>query len=116
VQHRARFVGIGAKKIAPQWIARRVCRATTVDSGKRMFRTFFNDLEKRDGIPNPFARLRAPARLEGLQREGLRSRRLAAENLPWASEYDRALAVALFGTMLYAALWRGEPLRLTSRT
>lgn len=98
------------------WIRKRGVTSTTVNSYWRSLRAFFNDLERRDGVPNPFAKLRAPAlpaRIPKAYSAKDCARILtAAENIPWQSEYDRALAVALFGTMLYAGLRRGELLRL----
>jgi integrase len=81
-----------------------------------MLRIFFNDLEKRDGIPNPFAKRRAPALPARVPKaysaKDCAHILTATQNIPWASEYDRTRAVALFGTMLYAGLRRGELLRL----
>lgn len=100
------------------WIRKRGVSATTVNSYWRMLRIFFNDLEKRDGISNPFSKLRAPslpARIpKAYSAKDCAHILTAAENVPWASEYERALAVALFGTMLYAGLRRGELLRLNA--
>jgi integrase len=99
------------------WVRKRGVTATTVNSYWRSLRIFFNDLERRDGIPNPFEKLRAPAlpaRIPKAYSAKDCARILtAAENIPWASEYDRVLAVGIFGTMLYAGLRRGEILKLT---
>jgi integrase/recombinase XerD len=98
------------------WNRRRQLSPVTVNTYWRLLRVFFHDLDRRDGIPNPFATMRPPAlptRLPKAHSPAECARILAAsENIPWRLEYERRLAVALFGTILYAGLRRGELLRL----
>lgn len=98
------------------WVRKRGVTATTVNSYWRSLRIFFNDLERRDAVSNPFAKLRAPAlpaRIPKAHSAKDCARILtAAENIPWGRDYERALAVAIFGAMLYAGLRRGEILKL----
>lgn len=97
------------------WLRRRV-QAITVNNYWRALRPFFNDLERRDGTPNPYKGARAPrfnapppkAKSVADCEQILR----AARNYPWASTYARALAQAVLGVMLFAGLRRSEVLDL----
>jgi integrase len=98
------------------WNRKRQLSPVTVNTYWRLLRVFFHDLDRRDGIPTPFARLRPPSlptRLPKAHRPTDCARILTtAENIPWRLEYERRLVVALLGTILYAGLRRGELLRL----
>ena len=88
----------------------------TLNSYWRKLRSFFQYLDRRHSIPNPFVGLRAPttpARVPKARTPDECRRILdAAEQIPWLDAYDRALALALVATALYAGLRRKELLSL----
>jgi integrase len=98
------------------WNRKRQLSPVSVNTYWRLLRVFFRELDRRDGIPTPFAKLRPPAlptRLPKAHPPADCARILTtAENIPWRLEYERRLVVALLGTILYAGLRRGELLRL----
>lgn len=98
------------------WNRRRKVSPITVNTYWRQLRTFFQDLERRDGITNPFAGLRQPATptriAKAFSPDECRRILAAAENVPWPSDFERYRAIAIFATFLYAGLRRGELLRL----
>ncbi len=103
-----------------EWVAWNSRRATlsgvTVNSLWRGLRTFFIDLERRDAIFNPFRGMKPPVmpRVNPKARspEELKQVILAAEHYPWPTSYERARAVAILATFIYAGLRKGELLRL----
>lgn len=90
----------------------------TVNNYWRAMRTFYNFLERTDGMPNPYKGVKPPrynpappkAKAAADCERILR----AARNYPWPTPYERALAVAVIALMLYAGLRRGEVLGLES--
>ena len=88
----------------------------TTNTYWRGLKGFFNDLEKRDDVQNPFHGLKAPplpARLpKALSPDECRRLLRAAENYPWESRFERSRALALLAVMIYAGLRRGEVLKL----
>lgn len=105
-----------------EWVAWNTARGikdTTMNSYWRGVRAFFVDREKRDGAANPFRDRRAPSMRDRVPKaksfaecgEILR----AAQNYPWATPFEAAVAVAVIGVMLYAGLRRSEVLRLEYR-
>ncbi len=103
-----------------EWVAWNSRRAklsgVTVNSLWRGLRTFFNDLERRDALFNPFRGMKPPSmpRVNPKARTSDELRRilLAAEHYPWPSSYERARALAILGTFIYAGLRKSELLRL----
>ena len=91
----------------------------TTNTYWRGLRGFFNDLEKRDGVQNPFRGLKPPplpTRLpKALAPEDCRRLLRAAENYPWQSRFERARALAILGVMIYAGLRRGEVIKLETQ-
>lgn len=85
----------------------------------RALRTFFNDLEKRDGFENPFRGLKAPPSpgYTGKAHKTDECLRIlaTAENYPWETPLERTRAVAILGIILYAGLRRTELLKLEFR-
>ena len=120
-----RFLLEGEKPLAelffdiPGWVgwnARRKLGRVTINTYWRQLRAFFCDLEKRDGVFNPFRELKPP-RLPGHQPKAYRPddcRKIltAAENIPWPNDFERSRAVAVIATIIYAGLRRGELLNL----
>jgi integrase len=113
--------GLGDRLFAiEEWVAWNSRRANlsgvTVNSLWRALRSFFNDLERRDALFNPFRGMKPPVmpRVNPKARspEELKRILLAAEHYPWPSAYERARAVAILGTLIYAGLRKGELLRL----
>lgn len=96
---------------------RRGLGPVTVNTYWRQLRPFFADLERHEGLESPFRRLRPPAvpsRIaKALKPADCRRILEAAESFPWGSRFQRARAVAIVATLLYAGLRRGELLRLT---
>lgn len=99
-----------------RWSARRGIRPITLNSYYRALRAFFNDREKRDGVTNPFHGRPAPAVGEHVPKakSTVECQRIltTAANYPWPTEFQRDLAVAVIGVMLYAGLRRSEVTRL----
>lgn len=99
-----------------QWNRRRGLSEVATNTYWRQVRTFFRYLDAVRGIPNPFSGLKAP-RLPDLvpkARSADECRRLlsAARNYPWATEFERARAQAIFGVLIYAGLRRSEVVSL----
>jgi site-specific recombinase XerD len=98
------------------WNRKRQVSPVTVNTYWRLMRVFFRELARLDGIPSPYDGMRGPAlpaRVPKAHSAKECARILAAaENIPWRSAYERHLAVALFATILYAGLRRGELLKL----
>lgn len=90
--------------------------AVTLNTYWRQLRSFFTDLERRDGLPSPFRGLKPPTLPTRIPKAWAPKDCLAilatAENIPWPNAYERARAVAIYATILYAGLRRGELLRL----
>jgi integrase len=99
------------------WNNRRGVSAITTNHYWRSLRPFFHDLEKRDGLFNPFRGMRPPVTPTPIPKarslEECRRILVAADNFPWASAFERRRAVALLATAMYAGLRKGELLRLT---
>jgi len=93
-------------------------QGSTLNAYFRGLRRFFKDVEERDGVPSPFAGVRAPGIPAAIPRalEAVDCRRIldAAFHFPWPDPRDfrRAQAVAVLGVMLYAGLRRSEVLHL----
>lgn len=98
------------------WNNARGISGVTSNSLWRALRAFYIDLERRDGLQNPFRAMRPPVMPTVLPKarseEELRRILVAAENYPWASRFDRVRAVAILGTFMYAGLRKSELLRL----
>jgi len=92
------------------------CGPQTRHTYFRNLGAFFRDLERRDGIPTPFAGMKAPPLPTCLPkaRTFAECQRilLAAEHYPWRSDFERARALAFFALLIYAGLRRGEALAL----
>jgi integrase len=103
-----------------EWVAwnsrRAALSGVTVNSLWRGLRSFFCDLERRDAVANPFRGLKPPplphVNPRARRPEELRQILLAAEHYPWPTPYERARAVAILATFIYAGLRKGELLRL----
>ena len=102
------------------WVRRNRRRGlgpVTVNTYWRQLRPFFNDLERRDGVENPFRRMKAPSQpsriAKAFKPADCRKILAAAESFPWPTSFQRTRAVAVIATILYAGLRRGELLRLT---
>jgi len=103
-----------------EWVAWNSRRArlsgVTVNSLWRGLRSFFNDLERRDAVMNPFRGMKPPVmphvNPKARSPEELKRILLAAEHYPWSTPYERARAVAVLATFIYAGLRKGELLRL----
>jgi integrase len=97
------------------WLRRRV-QPITVNNYWRALRPFFNDMEKRDGVPNPYKGAKAPRfnapPPKGKSVSDCEQILRAARNYPWRTGYEAALAVTLLGVMLFAGLRRSEALDL----
>jgi integrase/recombinase XerC len=98
------------------WNRDRGVRPISVNSLWRSLRGFFNFRARELGRPNPYEgatppRFEAPPP-EALERVQVERLFRAARNLDWISDYERALVLALLGTMAYAGLRLGELLRL----
>lgn len=97
------------------WLRKRV-QPITVNNYWRALRPFFNDLERRDGTPNPYKGARAPRfnapPPKGKSLADCEQILRAARNYPWTSTYARSLAEAVLVIMLYAGLRRSEVLDL----
>lgn len=99
------------------WNNRRGISAVTTNHYWRSLRPFFHDLEKRDGVFNPFRGARPPVTGTPIPKarseEECRRILVAADNFPWASNFERRRAAALLATAIYGGLRKGELLRLT---
>jgi len=88
----------------------------SVNTFYRQLRPFFDDLETRDGLPNPFLGSRPPKIPRGLPKarseEECAHILRTAEHAQWESQFERWRAVAILATFLYAGLRKGELLRL----
>jgi len=88
----------------------------TTNTYWRALHGFFNDLEKRDDVQNPFRGLKAPplpTRLpKALSPDECRRILRAAENYPWENRFERARALAILSVMIYAGLRRSEVRKL----
>jgi site-specific recombinase XerD len=88
----------------------------SVNTYYRLLRPFFDDLEARDGLPNPFRGSRPPKIPRGLPkaRSAQECEQIlrTAEHAQWESQFERWRAVAILATFLYAGLRKGELLRL----
>lgn len=100
-----------------RWNRQRGLGPVTTNTYWRQLRSFFTDLEARDGIPTPFSGLRPPVlptRVpKALSPAECRRLLLTAEGLTWPTNFQRWRAVAIVATFLYSGLRRGELLRLT---
>lgn len=98
------------------WNNRRGVTAVTTNHYWRALRPFFVDLERRDGVMNPFRGMRPPVtgtpKPKALSPEECRRILLAADNYPWDSPFERRRAVAVLSTAMYAGLRKRELLRL----
>ena len=98
------------------WNRKRGLAPVTLNTYWRQLRPFFQDLEKRDGIQNPYQFLKPPTLPASLPKARslaeCRHILLAAEHFNWPTPYERWRAVAIMATLLYAGLRRGELLRL----
>ncbi len=98
------------------WMRKRGIQPITVNSYWRSLRPFFVFLEREHGVPNPYQGAKAPRFQVGLPRaksiDDCTRILDAAENYPWSSPYERALAVAVLGTYLYAGLRKSEAFHL----
>ena len=102
------------------WVRRNRRRGlgpVTVNTYWRQLRPFFNDLERRDGVENPFRRMKPPTQpsriAKAFKPADCKKILSAAESYPWPTVFQRTRAVAIIATLLYAGLRRGELLRLT---
>lgn len=97
------------------WLRRRV-QPITVNNYWRALRPFFNDMEKRDGVPNPYKGAKAPRfnapPPKGKSITDCEQILRAARNYPWGTAYEGVLALTLIGIMLFAGLRRSEVLDL----
>jgi site-specific recombinase XerD len=88
----------------------------TMNSYWRALRAFFTDWERRGAGPNPFHGAKAPKVRsyvpKALAHDDCARIMLTARNYPWPTAYERALALAVLGVMLYAGLRLGEVRRL----
>ncbi|MCL4808158.1 MAG: tyrosine-type recombinase/integrase [Thermoanaerobaculia bacterium] len=124
-----RFLAEGRKELPPTvgerffdiegfvaWNNRRGVSAVTTNHYWRALRPFFVDLERRDGVMNPFRGMRQPVtghpQPKALSPEECRRVLLAADNYPWDSPFERRRAVAVLATVMYAGLRKKELLRL----
>lgn len=98
------------------WNLRRGVSPIAANAYWRGLRTFFNDREKRDGVPNPYRTQKAPGfqppEPKALAHEDCMRILLAAANYRRWDAFQRARAAAVIGVMLYAGLRRGEALAL----
>lgn len=98
------------------WNNRRGVSAMTTNHYWRALRPFFVDLERRDGVMNPFRGMRQPVTGEttpkALSPEECRRILIAADNFPWDSSFERRRAVAVLAMAMYGGLRKGELLRL----
>lgn len=98
------------------WNRRRGMAPISLNTYWRMLRPFFQDLEKRDGVQNPYQFLKPPQLPSSLPKarslDECKHILAAAENFDWPTTYERWRAVAIIGVLLYAGLRRREVLRL----
>lgn len=99
-----------------KWNRDRGLRPISVNSLWRSLRAFFGFRAQTLGHPNPYAGAKPPGfqppTPKALERADVERLFRAARNLSWDSDYERALVLALLGTMAYAGLRLGEILRL----
>lgn len=98
------------------WNRKRGLAPVTLNTYWRQLRPFFQDLEKRDGIQNPYQFMKPPSLPSSLPKarsmEECKHILAAAENFDWPTTYERWRATGIIGTLLYAGLRRREVLRL----
>ena len=98
------------------WNRHRGLSPVSLNTYWRTLRPFFQDLEKRDGIQNPYQFLKPPRLPSSLPKarnlEECKHILASAENFDWSTTYERWRAVAIIGVLLYAGLRRREVLRL----
>ncbi len=98
------------------WNRKRGLGPVSTNTYWRALRPFFKYLESRDSIQNPFRGSRMPQLPTRVPKartpEECRRILLAAANYPWATEFQRARAIAIFSILIFAGLRRGEVLRL----
>lgn len=98
------------------WNRRRGIAPVTLNTYFRQLRPFFQDLEKRDGIQNPYQFLKPPPLPSILPKArsltDCKHILASAENFDWPSTYERWRATGIIGILLYAGLRRREVLRL----
>jgi site-specific recombinase XerD len=98
------------------WNRRRGVQPISVNSLWRSLRPFFAYRAKEFGDVNPYAGSRPPRFQQPLPKalDAAACERVlrTARNLPWPSDYERALVLALIETLLYAGLRLGEVRRL----
>jgi len=124
-----RFLAEGCKQLPPTvgtrffdiegfvaWNNRRGVAAMTTNHYWRALRPFFVDLERRDGVQNPFRGMRQPVigdpTPKALRPDECQRILLAADNYPWDSPFERRRAVGVLATAMYAGLRKKELLRL----
>lgn len=99
-----------------RWNRGRKMSAVAVNTLWRGLRRFFKDWEVRAAGPNPFRGVKQPAvpryAPKALGFDVCGRILLAARNFPWSSPFERALALAVLGVMLYAGLRLSEVLHL----
>jgi integrase/recombinase XerD len=99
------------------WNRKRGVGTVSVNSYWRNLRPFFKYLAKHHDVRNPFDGMKAPvlpSRVpKALPPASCQRILIAAENIPWKSPLERALAVSVFATILFAGLRRRELLTLT---
>lgn len=100
------------------WHRKRGIAPITVNTYWRALGGFFRYLEEKHSFQNPYRTHRAP-RFQAPPPKALASAEcqrilVAAANYPNWTHLQRARAVALLGTMLYAGLRRGETIRLVN--
>lgn len=101
------------------WNLARGVSATTTNTYWRGLRSFFKYWSEQEGIDNPYASQRAPAKPSAVPKALTETecRRIldAASHHPNWSAFDRARALACMAVMLYAGLRRSEVIRLQYR-
>jgi site-specific recombinase XerD len=98
------------------WNTTRGLSGVSTNSLWRALRAFYRDLEKRDGLPNPFVGMKPPVMPTVIPKARtpaeLRQILFAAENFPWPTSFDRARAIAVLGTLIYSGVRKRELLNL----
>jgi site-specific recombinase XerD len=99
-----------------RWNHHRRIEGVTMNAYWRGVRAFFTDWEHRGAGPNPFRGARAPKVRsyvpKALAHDDCVRIMATARNYPWPTPFERALALAVLGVMLYAGLRVGEVRRL----
>jgi site-specific recombinase XerD len=102
-----------------KWNRDRGLRPISVNAHWRSLRAFFRFRARSMNHPNPYEGAKAPGFQapppKALERPDVERLFRAARNLSWASDYERALVLALIGTMAYAGVRLGELLRLEQK-